>query len=222
MHFLLIKTEKSLLSGFHILLVKIHLNRAQCLWDAKRTEKAVTRDSGLLRNSAFLQLARTHSGNVQKAVADVEKPCGHFPRRPCTAPVPGAVLQPWSDVGPLEPWKIIPLPSKSLTGSRSHSTRLFVEPLNGDPKLNSSQGTFHPKELQPLFWDTTPTPIPPESCLGRVCAAKGNSLRHQAQVEAAGSQLCSLELTFCVLDLSRSELHGLTTELKSDLTAKQH
>lgn len=95
MRFLLIKTEKSLLLGFQILLVKIHLNRAQCLWGANRTRKAVTRDGGLLKNSAFLQLARTQSGNVQKAIADVEKLCGHFPRGPRTAQVPGAVLQPW-------------------------------------------------------------------------------------------------------------------------------
>lgn len=74
MHFLLIKTEKSLLLGFQILLVKIHLNRAQCLWDADRTEKAVTRDGGLLKNSALLQLATTQSGNVQKDIAGGEKP----------------------------------------------------------------------------------------------------------------------------------------------------
>lgn len=52
--FLLIKTEKSLLLGFQILLVKIHLNGAQCLWGAHRTEKAVTHGGGLLKNSAFL------------------------------------------------------------------------------------------------------------------------------------------------------------------------
>lgn len=134
MHFLLIKTEKSLLLGFQILLVKIHLNRAQCLWDANRTEKAVTCDAELLKNSAFLQLARTQSCNVQKDCADGEKPCGHFPRRPCTTPVPGALLQPWLVMGPLEPWKILSLPSKSPGDSgicsRICSMCLFVKPLN--------------------------------------------------------------------------------------------
>lgn len=85
---------------------------------------AVTGDGGMLKNSAFLQLARTQSGNVQKTIADVEKPCGHFPGEPLTAPVPGAVLQPWSDMRPLEPWKILPVPSKSPgpVDSRIYST----------------------------------------------------------------------------------------------------
>lgn len=132
MHFLLIKTEKSLLLGFQTLLVKIRLNSAQCLWDANRTEKAATCDGGLLKNSAFLQLARTQSGNVHKAIADVEEPCGHFPRGPCTAQFPGAVLQPWLDMQPLEPWKILPLPlnSPGPIDSRIYSTCLLVKPLN--------------------------------------------------------------------------------------------
>lgn len=144
MHFLLIKTEKSLLLSFQFLLVKVHLNRAQCLWDANRTEKAVTRDGGLLKNSAFLHLARTQPGNVQKNPADVEKPCGHFPRRPRTAP--GAVLQPWSDMGPLEPWKILPLPSKSPgpTNSRSYSTYLSVKPLNDQGSLTQCLASNFP------------------------------------------------------------------------------
>lgn len=136
---MLIKTQKSLLIGFQILLAKIHLNRAQCLWDTNRTEKAPTHYDGLLKTSAFLQLARTQAGNVQKAIADVEKPCGHFPRSPCTASpplvsaaVPRAVLQPWSDTGPLEPGEILTLTSKNSGpfDTRSYSTCLFVKPLN--------------------------------------------------------------------------------------------
>lgn len=58
--------------------------------------------------------------------------------------------------------------------------RRFVKPLNEWwPQLNfnlnqtqPSPVTFHPKELQELFWDTPSTPIPPESCLSHVCAAE--------------------------------------------------
>lgn len=136
---MLIKTQKSLLIGFQILLAKIHLYRAQRLWDTNGTEKALTHYDGLLKNAAFLQLARTQPGNVQKAIADIEEPCGHFSRSPCTASpplvsaaVPRAVLQPWSDTGPLEPGDILLLTSKSSGpfDSRSYSTRLFVKSLN--------------------------------------------------------------------------------------------
>lgn len=166
-----------------------------------------------------------HSQAMCRKLLLMEKPCGHFPGESLTAPVPGAVLQPWSDMGPLEPWKILPVPSKSPgpVDSRIYSTPVswWCLWISSNPKLNASPVTFHPKELQALFWDTTP-PIPPESCLSHVCAAKGNSLRHQAQVEVAGSHLCCLELNLSVLNLSRSELHGLTTELESELSAKQH
>lgn len=50
----MIKTQKSLLIGFQILLAKVHLSTAQCLWDMNRREKALTHYDGLLKNSAFL------------------------------------------------------------------------------------------------------------------------------------------------------------------------
>lgn len=55
------KTQKSLLIVFQILLAEIHLDRAQRLWDTNRTEKALTQYDGLLKISALFQLARTQS-----------------------------------------------------------------------------------------------------------------------------------------------------------------
>lgn len=107
---------------------------------------------------------------------------GHFPGRPCTTvPVPGAALQPCSDMGPLETQKILPLPSESRLYWFQNLPQVSLWSLwmSGDPKLNfnlnqtqPSPVTFHPKELQELFWDTPSTPIPPESCLSHVCAAE--------------------------------------------------
>lgn len=113
---------------------------------------------------------------------------GHFPGRPCTASVPGAALQPCSDMGLLETQKILPLPSVQalLIPESTPHVSLWSLWMSGDPKLSlnlnqtetqPSPVTFHPKELQELFWDTPPTPIPPESCLSHVCAAETASDR---------------------------------------------
>lgn len=226
MRFLLIKTEKSLLLGFQILLVKIHLNRAQCLWDANSTEKAVTHDGGMLKNSAFLQLARTQSGNVQKAIADGET-LWTLSWRTTHSPSPWSCSAAMVRYGAPGAMENSPSPFKESRPcwfqNLLHSTPVSWWSLwiSNVPKLNASPVTFHPKELQALFWDTTP-PIPAESCLSHVCAAKGNSLRHRAQVKVAGSHLCCLELNLSVLNLSKSELHESTTELESELSAKQH
>lgn len=116
---MLIKTRKSLLIGFQVLLAQIHLHRAQSLWDMNRTEKALTHYDRLLKIPAFLQLARTQPSNVQKAIA-VET-CGHFLRNSCianpplvSAALPRAVLQPWSDMRPTGDGRNIPTQFKEF------------------------------------------------------------------------------------------------------------
>lgn len=102
-----------------------------------RIEKALTHYDGLLKIPAFLQLARTQPGNVQKVIAVVEKPCGPFLTNPCTASPslvsaarPRAVLQPWSDMRPLEIGETFPLTPKSSGpfDIRSYSICLLVKP----------------------------------------------------------------------------------------------
>lgn len=94
---------------------------------------------------------------------------------------------------------------------------LFVKPLNEQRSQTQCLTSNFPPSI--ILGYNAKQAIPPESCLGHVCAAKGNSLRHLKQVEPAGSRLFCLYFTFSVPNFSRNELERSKAELESELSA---